>query len=305
MINNKNSENGKNSSGDPTKEIIRTAGKVVSQYVEKADPLLGLAAIGIFMIFLYGVLLTAFSFDGWREPLVIVGPISLIIIIALLTIRLEKKKPSVPTKPQPEQPQPAVLDPTEYTLETPQEYFPPSDLVFGTVRSVLEETRNSVFTYLNAIDSQLLDEHVRANIFYPEYGGTGNHEDYQLKIYDGFHFNMNCEEEIMITFKPNQGATGYVFESGKVRVTKRFKTGESGSGGWHEKLNINKELAKIIHPDLKWIISMPLKEKNGSTIGVLNVDGLKIQFNRDILYDCIRKPLITLVPIINKLLTDS
>lgn len=151
---------------------------------------------------------------------------------------------------------------------------------------VLEQARLLVWENLNQKKAALQDNQVRANIFFPDYENTGSHPpEFILKIRPGMHINMN-EPEVGITLGPGQGLTGQVFRTGEPRVAQRQPSSETG---WDEVYQITPELASIIHPDLKWIVSMPLKGGDGKSIGVMNIDGLRHQFSVDDLYECSRK----------------
>lgn len=166
-----------------------------------------------------------------------------------------------------------------------------SQVVREQARKVLEEARTTAYEFLKTKNPGLALAQIRANIFFPEYGESGKANDYKLKIFPGLHINMDRPREREISFEPGQGATGNVFKSGQSRVTQRLGANEvqSGGGGWDLVFNITDELAAIIHPELKWIISMPLKGEDGKPIGVMNVDGLTHEFIVDVLYDCVGK----------------
>src|SRR5207247_633491 len=114
----------------------------------------------------------------------------------------------------------------------------------------------------------------RANIF--ELGGNA-----ELRILQGFHVNMDEEEELTIRFPNGYGATGKAFafgrpvvfvsdDNGKIPDVKDSKTPE----------DIQKRLVLAeskVHRELKWVISMPIYHsiKPLSVVcGVLNVDSL-------------------------------
>lgn len=151
---------------------------------------------------------------------------------------------------------------------------------------VLEEGRRLVWDNLHQKKATHQENQVRANIFFPDYESAGNPQHaFVLKIRPGLHINMT-DPELGITLGPGQGLTGHVFQTGEPRVAQRQIAAETG---WDEVYQITTELAAIIHPELKWIISMPLKGGDGNPIGVMNIDGLKHQFNVDDLYECSRK----------------
>ena len=104
---------------------------------------------------------------------------------------------------------------------------------------------------------------------------------YILKIYPDYIPNMSGDE-LGIQLKPLQGVTGKVCEDRTALVAQRLA--EAEGGGWRHEYSITAELAKIIHPELKWIISMPLKSGSEAPIGVMCIDGLVHQFSVDKLF---------------------
>ncbi len=160
------------------------------------------------------------------------------------------------------------------------------DIKLGTATQermfeLLEEARKLVINTLWQKQPALEDRQIRANIFFPERRGRG----YVLKIRPGLHCQMS-EPELGITLKEGQGLTGRVILSGEPQVARRLDTEPTG---WDTLYKLTPELAKIIHPDLKWIVSMPLKGGDNKPIGVMNIDGLTHDFEMDDLYACARK----------------
>jgi pimeloyl-ACP methyl ester carboxylesterase len=101
---------------------------------------------------------------------------------------------------------------------------------------------------------------VRVNLFAPIDGA--------LRIVPGATDNMNYAPELDLKIAENHGATGSAFGSGNPCVV--VKRGE----GWTGNTLPGDELAKI-NPDLRWVISLPVKSEARSTVvGVINVDGL-------------------------------
>ena len=159
-------------------------------------------------------------------------------------------------------------------------------VVFEKVRTVLEDARQRSYGFLKEKVSGLSNDDIRANIFLPEPKSSEKPDDYMLKIYPGLHLKMELPDECRMQFAPNQGATGYAFAEGRAIVTQRRDFPE---GDWDDIYNIDDELAKIMHPDLKWIISMPLEGNNREPIGVMNIDGLRHQIHVDELFKCMEK----------------
>jgi hypothetical protein len=147
--------------------------------------------------------------------------------------------------------------------------------------SVLEEARVLVRDRLQQKKATLEDKQVRANIFFPDYDGSGN---CSLKIRPGLHVHMT-EPELGIALGPGQGVTSHVLAYGEPRVAQRLPEAESG---WDTTYQITPKLAAIINPQLRWIISMPLKMGESKPVGVMNIDGLVHQFSVDDLYECAR-----------------
>jgi hypothetical protein len=161
-----------------------------------------------------------------------------------------------------------------------------TELISQGIRTTLEEARINVYNFLKKKIGQLADKHIRANVFFPVYDNSGGNDDYVLRIYPGLHLKMDQNAERQIQFGPNQGLVGLVFASAQGSVAQRG-SGPS-SEKWDRDYDITQDLEKVIHPELKWVLSMPLKKDDGTAIGVLNVDGLCHQFDIDTLYECLR-----------------
>jgi len=79
---------------------------------------------------------------------------------------------------------------------------------------------------------------------------------------------MEHPPEWEIRFRPGQGATGATFLTAKLRTVKR-------------EYLITDEYKDILHKDLKWIVSIPIKSPTQRTIAVLNIDILRHQVSED------------------------
>lgn len=100
---------------------------------------------------------------------------------------------------------------------------------------------------------------VRANVFVP----AGD----VLVIPEGAQHNMDGHPDISIRIPLEMGSTGKAFLDREVHVA-------VFQGDWGDDTLPTEELAKV-HPDLKWIISIPLSdERDGRVFGVMNIDGL-------------------------------
>ena len=103
---------------------------------------------------------------------------------------------------------------------------------------------------------------VRANLF-------GVNKNGQMKMLRNLTFNMNREEELSVSIPVGYGSTGRSFQSGKANIA-IFRE------DWGKDVIEDEELRKV-HPDLRWIISVPVlgTGSGAGPIWVLNVDGLK------------------------------
>jgi len=128
---------------------------------------------------------------------------------------------------------------------------------------LLSTIRTEAFKFLKMELQALNDGDVRANIFLPKTSRQeGDGCAYRLVMPIKLRSNMNYPSEWDIRFLPGQGATGVAFLTGQLRTA-------------HRKFMISDEFTKLIHPDLKSIVSIPIKTPAQKTIAVLNVDVLK------------------------------
>ncbi len=167
----------------------------------------------------------------------------------------------------------------------------PSQIQLDVLRNVLEHSRRKAYEFLVANAPTLQDEQVRANVFVPVLEPSNDAEPSRLGIYPGLHFNM-ASPEIEIEFEFGQGATGTVYQTGRSLVAQRRQSAE---GDWDAVYKMTPELAGIIHPELQWIISMPLKGTDGTPVGVLNIDGTGNPMPLDPLWACMSELTIFVI----------
>lgn len=148
--------------------------------------------------------------------------------------------------------------------------------------SLLTQIKENVFRCLSQKQSGISIHEIRANVFLPQ--KSDSEPSYVLKIYPGLHVNMNNVQEREISFGPGEGLTGRVFEDGTPRVAERIPSEETG---WDSTYTLTDEQVSRIHPKLRWILSLPLKDDE-TPIGVVNVDGLQDNVHVDALYGCIQ-----------------
>lgn len=261
------------------KEVIGKTAALGAIAMQGAQPWQRLAVFACYgMIIIASVILVLPPYEAVKQLVLGGASVLLLFIVVMVVIRRYRTLTNKTLPPPPETPKNIQL----------------TDLVRDNVKKILAEGRKAAFDFLRVECPALQDKQIRANIFFPEYR-SNNWKDYVLKIRPGLHRNMNHQPELDIVLEPGQGTTGKVFSSCESLVTQRL-TPNSGNGGWDDKYDITPELEAIIHRDLKWIISMPLKNGNGKSIGVMNIDGLVHQIDIDKLNDCVGK--LTQYPII-------
>lgn len=263
---------------------VMTIGKFVLSSIKKiavfamrgADPRLKFVVFACYGIAALGIILVVSPPYDVLKQLVGAGLAMAFLLAAVVMVVLNYRNLTpAAANGQHGEPAPRIAEP----IEIP-------DATFRRVLDMLGDARSKARDFLLQTKPNLADGCIRANLFFPKYDPAGKRDDYVLKIWLGLHLKMDRESEINIEFKPGQGATGLVFESGRPRVAKKL---DSEDGDWDEVFKITGNLAAIIHPDLKWIVSMPLKDDDEITIGVLNIDGICEDFDRDLLYECMVK----------------
>lgn len=129
----------------------------------------------------------------------------------------------------------------------------PEALEMGHVmRGIVIDVSNSVGVSSNQ---------VRSNLF-------GRSHDGRLRMITDFCHNMNRPEELTLSMEIGQGSNGRAYLTGRANFARLRED-------WGKDAIDDEELRKA-HPDLKWIISMPICASPGGTpIWILNVDGLE------------------------------
>lgn len=156
----------------------------------------------------------------------------------------------------------------------------------GTVATVCVDkpsaearTKQIMEALLNRAKSVLNIERVRSNIF------TLN-EDGRLRILDDFHLNMIAipnENELTIAIPSGLLSSGRAYKYYRPVLSIKTKKGDWPYADDYQKAELKSELRKA-HPDLKWIISMPIPcevQPFKLVSGVLNIDGFEPLPNRD------------------------
>jgi len=148
------------------------------------------------------------------------------------------------------------------------------------LRPFLDNARVSV---KNRLGAAVTDDDIRANVFLPVKVDKGGHERIELRMAPELCIKMQNQAEREVVFSPGTGATGHAFQFGEPLIAYR---NPAGLRGWDKKYKISAAQAHVIDPELKWIISMPIRGPGRKTLGVANVDGLHHEFNHDVLVEC-------------------
>jgi hypothetical protein len=142
------------------------------------------------------------------------------------------------------------------------------------ISGALKEIREDAFFKLQSRHPGILDTRIRANIFLlVQVEGGNSHKEWRLIIPNDFAINMNHPPERDFQFNIGQGATGIAYKNGNYQLTRRQSAPQKEQ--WDRVHKMTPELEKMVHNDLKWIVSFPLlKPGTSEALGVLNIDGL-------------------------------
>jgi len=170
------------------------------------------------------------------------------------------------------------------TLRPPHGPTPPDGPPDPRVlRPYLDDARTNVRRYLQQLDPTVTDDDVRANIFLPQTTASAGGSGVALGIPSRLCLNMNLAIERDITFQPGEGATGQAYQRGDALIACRDP---STTVPWDAKYRLTPDQVHRIHPELRWVISLPIKADSGSVVGVANVDCLKHEFSYNDLEHC-------------------
>jgi hypothetical protein len=152
------------------------------------------------------------------------------------------------------------------TLEIPVKV---SSNTLDLAKQIPEEIKQEIRKILRAAAFDLArklslpEELVRANIF-------GVDEHHMMRMIKEFTHNMNRPQELSVAIPVGYGSTGIAFKSEKPNIAVFKKD-------WGASVIEDDELKKV-HPDLRWIISVPVllatEEDETKPVWTLNVDGL-------------------------------
>ena len=171
--------------------------------------------------------------------------------------------------------------------------MPMREPIISHIQSILEKLQKEVFVNLKDKYQELEKSYIRCNIFLPDTKDSSPNCVCELFIPKKCHVGMRppddnlnsaltkqYQEEREVRFKPEEGATGLVFSTQRFEIAKIVDKDDSNCQ-WSLKYNLTESHKKAINKELKWVVSVPVKfidaANQEQTVGVLNVDGLKIQ----------------------------
>jgi hypothetical protein len=108
-------------------------------------------------------------------------------------------------------------------------------------------------------------ERLRCNVFV--LGESGRH----LVIPPGAHYNMDNPDELRLAIPVGMGCTGKAFQERTLHVAILHE-------GWWGQHDLPADLLRLVHRDLRWIMSFPvLDAEDGRIRGIMNVDCLSVE----------------------------
>lgn len=133
----------------------------------------------------------------------------------------------------------------------------------------IEEIRLACLEKIRNLHPELGVENnaIRGNVFMPDFHSAGRHGcAFHLYMPAELRREMNYVKEHGIILLPGDGVTGTVFIEGSQKIVAQ------------DEFPLRDIYKKDLHPDLKWVISTPMKSLNGATVlAVLNIDVLRYE----------------------------
>lgn len=209
------------------------------------------ALILVLIVVVFFVLLSLNTLTGLNNIWLIGGLVAAVVLLAFwITILVALRR----VRPDPG-PMPESLAPAAPTALSP----PAGELTDRQRARIIEGLQNLVEQVAKLLNLPL--ERVRANIF----GLVGNG---LLGILPGLSVNIRGQE-LGVRIPVGYGCTGRAFQKGEPVIGVKLKD------GWRS-LALSPVETNRLHPDLKWIISVPVLQPDDSAVRwVLSVDGLE------------------------------
>jgi hypothetical protein len=146
--------------------------------------------------------------------------------------------------------------------------LPLSEELMGELNRSVEAARTKTRDFIRK-QQNIADDCVRANVFVPDYVQTRDGWAFELYMHPRLCRHMDRPQEWPVRFAPGQGATGRAFLEAQQKITPR------------RDFELPDALRDAIHPELKWIISTPVTSSDGVAFAVLNIDGLKLELDKE------------------------
>jgi hypothetical protein len=127
------------------------------------------------------------------------------------------------------------------------------------MRQIIEILKGAIQTVATALS--LSSGQVRAHLSMPDRSSNN-----RLLIVPGLHVNMHNESELKIP-QPTNVAAMTMSSAATAFVTRRVATSKHNP-------HVKASGVLLPHPDLQWIISIPIVENDNPVLGVLEIDGL-------------------------------
>lgn len=277
---------------DAQKKLIDLVGKSQDKALERAPRKhVGIIQIALIAAVICVVLGAALIYKD--QPNLGFGAIGLgVIALVIAMILIRPQESGTEQQVTPRQPSPGRGEWSRITVKLPipqQQLNQLGDALQG-IRQLAQTQYSELLRARSTPPRTVNPERVRINVFLPDTRDAIYGEICGLYIPKGLHHGMTNDQERRIRFRPNEGLTGRVFTMEKAFGALR----ESANTDWQmihleglggrgdEGFQLTLEQVSLIDPELRWIVSFPLKVSVDSvphTCGVLNLDGFTEALN--------------------------
>lgn len=159
----------------------------------------------------------------------------------------------------------------------PRQPLQPTNIVKELGRR-LEDLRNDTVVWLQEnVDESIASRQVRAHVFVVDYEAAVQAGVGELFMPNGLRVGMKGHPDEHIRFWPGEGVTGATYTRQSPQKT-RVTWLREGEFTFSEGYEFRGQHGRMIHPDLRWIVTFPLlaavKDEEQEALGVLGVHGL-------------------------------
>ncbi|MBN1780222.1 hypothetical protein JW948_03790 [bacterium] len=149
----------------------------------------------------------------------------------------------------------------------------PDDRNRKQITQLLKDLRQDIFKTFQKKYRAVKIEQFRANIFMAEYDKVEKGDVCTMEMRPPFKVNMDRFKDNEIPFRPGQGATGKCFIDHEASVTVISEDIE-------DQTDLTLKLMRTLAPNLSWILTFPLRDKDGNAFAVLNCDCLDFEVGK-------------------------